>query len=83
VSVAPWITPERLSFHAWTAATVLHRLAIRLICYDRPGYGHFDRHEIANTLHINGFSVVGRSGSAPQPPTSPPWPTWHRTRPRS
>jgi pimeloyl-ACP methyl ester carboxylesterase len=57
---------------------VLYRLGIRLICYDRPGYGGStrqpDRHvaeaaddvlAIAEHLNLGTFSVVGRSGGAP------------------
>jgi pimeloyl-ACP methyl ester carboxylesterase len=57
---------------------VLYRLGIRLICYDRPGYGGSDRcpgrsvadaatdvATIADALHVDSFSVVGRSGGAP------------------
>jgi pimeloyl-ACP methyl ester carboxylesterase len=59
-------------------AGVLYRLGIRLICYDRPGYGRSDRHRgrnvaaaasdvsiIADQLGLSAFSVVGRSGGAP------------------
>ncbi|MGO9221623.1 MAG: alpha/beta fold hydrolase [Streptosporangiaceae bacterium] len=57
---------------------VLHRLGIRLISYDRPGYPGSDRRDprsvgdaaydvaaIADYLRIDQFSVVGRSGGAP------------------
>jgi len=53
---------------------VLHRRAIRLISYDRPGYPGSDRipersvadaETIADYLRIDRFSVVGRSGRAP------------------
>lgn len=57
---------------------VLHRLGIRLICYDRPGYPGSDRlrgrrvadaakdvRAIAEFFGIDRFSVVGRSGGAP------------------
>lgn len=57
---------------------VLHRLGIKLICYDRPGYGDSDRRRgrsvgqaaydtagIADALGIDTFSVVGRSGGGP------------------
>ena len=56
----------------------LHRSHIRLISYDRPGYGGSDRLEgrgvvhaagdvaaIAQDLGLSKFSVVGRSGGAP------------------
>ena len=58
--------------------TVLHRLGVRLISYDRPGYGLSDRAEgrsvadaahdmaaIAKALRIERFAVVGRSGGGP------------------
>lgn len=58
--------------------SVLYRLGVRLICYDRPGYGESTRHEgrsvadavgdvraIADHLKLGTFSVVGRSGGAP------------------
>jgi pimeloyl-ACP methyl ester carboxylesterase len=57
---------------------VLYRLGIRLICYDRPGYGGSDRSAgrtvadaagdvlaIAEALDLGPFAVVGRSGGAP------------------
>ncbi|MFF6784564.1 alpha/beta fold hydrolase [Streptomyces sp. NPDC012510] len=56
----------------------LHKLGVRLIAYDRPGYGGSDRHEkrtvvdaaedvdaIAGDLDLKKYSVVGRSGGAP------------------
>jgi pimeloyl-ACP methyl ester carboxylesterase len=57
---------------------VLHGLGIRLITFDRPGYGRSDRLEsrqvadvapdveaIADELGIKEFAVLGRSGGAP------------------
>lgn len=57
---------------------VLHRLGIKLISYDRPGYGDSDRFEgrhvadaardvemIADKLGLERFSVAGRSGGGP------------------
>jgi pimeloyl-ACP methyl ester carboxylesterase len=59
-------------------ASVLYRLGIKLISYDRPGYGKSTRHPgrsvadaaydvrtIAEHLDLGPFSVVGRSGGAP------------------
>jgi pimeloyl-ACP methyl ester carboxylesterase len=56
----------------------LYRLGIRLICYDRPGYGQSEVHRgrnvadaaldvlaIADQLGLDSFSVVGRSGGGP------------------
>ncbi|WEH14555.1 alpha/beta hydrolase [Streptomyces sp. VNUA24] len=56
----------------------LHKLGVRLIAYDRPGYGDSDRHRrrtvvdaavdvsvIAEDLDLKKYSVVGRSGGAP------------------
>jgi len=56
----------------------LYRLGIRLISYTRPGYPESDRlpgrtvadaatdvEAIADQLHIDRFSVIGRSGGAP------------------
>jgi pimeloyl-ACP methyl ester carboxylesterase len=58
--------------------SVLYRLGIRLICYDRPGYGKSTPHPgrrvldaaqdvaaIADELRLDEFSVVGRSGGGP------------------
>ncbi|BCB85352.1 alpha/beta fold hydrolase [Phytohabitans suffuscus] len=57
---------------------VLHRMGIRLISYDRPGYGEShpmpgrsvgdaadDVRAIADALGIDTFAVVGRSGGGP------------------
>jgi pimeloyl-ACP methyl ester carboxylesterase len=57
---------------------LLHHLGVRLIAYDRPGYGGSDRlplrqvahaaadvKAIADDLCIDTFSVVGRSGGGP------------------
>ncbi|WP_066361715.1 alpha/beta fold hydrolase [Herbidospora mongoliensis] len=59
-------------------SSVLYRLGIRLITFDRPGYGGSDRRPgrtvasavidvaaIADQLGLSTFSVVGRSGGAP------------------
>ena len=59
-------------------AGVLYRLGIRLISYDRPGYGKSDPKSgrtvadaasdvgtIADVLGLGSFSVVGRSGGGP------------------
>ncbi|GIF65317.1 alpha/beta hydrolase [Asanoa ishikariensis] len=56
----------------------LHQLGVRLVCYDRPGYGESSRHigrfvadaardveRIADRLGVERFSVVGRSGGGP------------------
>src|SRR5689334_4097042 len=58
--------------------SVLHRMGVRLITFDRPGYGGSDRSVgrtvsaaaedvslIADALGIGRFGVVGRSGGAP------------------
>jgi pimeloyl-ACP methyl ester carboxylesterase len=58
--------------------SVLYRLGVRLIAYDRPGYGGSDRHRgrsvadaaadvaaIAEGLGLDRFAVVGRSGGGP------------------
>jgi pimeloyl-ACP methyl ester carboxylesterase len=58
--------------------SVLYRLGVQLICYDRPGYGGSDRCQertvadaardvlaIADALGIDEFGVVGRSGGGP------------------
>jgi pimeloyl-ACP methyl ester carboxylesterase len=57
---------------------VLHRLGVRLIAFDRPGYGESDRFEgrrvadaaadvlaIADGYGLDKFAVVGRSGGGP------------------
>lgn len=57
---------------------LLHRLGVRLICYDRPGYGGSTRAPgravsdaaadvafIADRLRLHDFAVVGRSGGGP------------------
>jgi pimeloyl-ACP methyl ester carboxylesterase len=57
---------------------VLHRLGVRLIAFDRPGYGDSDRFEgrrvadaatdvlaIADAFDLDKFAVVGRSGGGP------------------
>lgn len=57
---------------------VLHRLGIRLIAFDRPGYGRSDRQAgrrvadvaadvaaIADSYKLERFAVVGRSGGGP------------------
>jgi pimeloyl-ACP methyl ester carboxylesterase len=67
---------SRLGPHPRSA--VLHRLGVRLISFDRPGYGDSDRLErrrvadaaidvlaIADAYGLEKFSVVGRSGGGP------------------
>jgi pimeloyl-ACP methyl ester carboxylesterase len=59
-------------------SAVLHRLGVRLISFDRPGYGESDRMAgrrvadaaadvlaIADAYGLEKFSVVGRSGGGP------------------
>jgi pimeloyl-ACP methyl ester carboxylesterase len=59
-------------------SAILHRLGVRLICFDRPGYGESDRlpgrrvadaaadvAAIADTFGLDKFAVVGRSGGGP------------------
>jgi len=59
-------------------SAVLHRLGVRLIAFDRPGYGESDRLEgrrvadaaadvqtIADAYGLRKFAVVGRSGGGP------------------
>lgn len=81
----PWGKPVFL-FHGTPGVSrgprprgiVLHRLGIRLISYDRPGYPGSERNPdrtvadaaedvaaIADYFGIDRFSVVGRSGGAP------------------
>jgi pimeloyl-ACP methyl ester carboxylesterase len=67
---------SRLGPHPRSA--VLHRLGVRLISFDRPGYGESDRLEgrrvadaaadvlaIADAYGLEKFAVVGRSGGGP------------------
>ncbi|MFF2194016.1 alpha/beta fold hydrolase [Streptomyces sp. NPDC058157] len=57
---------------------VLYQRRVRLIAYDRPGYGGSDRHPgrtvadvaqdvaaVADALGVDSFAVAGRSGGAP------------------
>ena len=59
-------------------SSVLYRLGVKLICYDRPGYGGSERHvgravadaaadveDIADCLDLDRVAVVGRSGGGP------------------
>ena len=59
-------------------SAILHRLGVRLICFDRPGYGESDRQPgrrvadaaadvslIADAFGLGQFAVVGRSGGGP------------------
>ena len=59
-------------------ALLLHQLGVRLIMFDRPGYGESDRQPrrtvadgaadvatIADALELDQFAVVGRSGGGP------------------
>jgi pimeloyl-ACP methyl ester carboxylesterase len=59
-------------------SAILHRLGVRLICFDRPGYGESDRlpgrrvadaaadvSAIADAFGLGKFAVVGRSGGGP------------------
>ena len=59
-------------------SAILHRLGVRLICFDRPGYGESDRQPgrrvrdaaadvsaIADAFGLDRFAVVGRSGGGP------------------
>ena len=59
-------------------SAILHRLGVRLICFDQPGYGESDRlpgrrvadaaadvSAIADAFGLGKFAVVGRSGGGP------------------
>lgn len=59
-------------------SAILHRLGVRLICFDRPGYGESDRlpgrrvadaaadvAAVADAFGLTTFAVVGRSGGGP------------------
>lgn len=59
-------------------SAILHRLGVRLICFDRPGYGESDRlpgrrvrdaaadvAAIADAFGLGTFAVAGRSGGGP------------------
>ncbi len=65
-------------FHASTTHAVAKKLKIRVISIDRPGYGLSDFQinrklldwpgdvvELADTLHLKNFAVIGVSGGAP------------------
>jgi pimeloyl-ACP methyl ester carboxylesterase len=65
-------------FGPYPRGVVLYRLGVRLIAYDRPGYGNSERSEnrsIADTaddvfsimdhLGIDRFAVIGKSGGGP------------------
>jgi pimeloyl-ACP methyl ester carboxylesterase len=67
---------SRLGPHPRSA--VLHRLSVRLIAFDRPGYGESDRKAgrrvadvaadvlaVADAYGLEKFAVVGRSGGGP------------------
>lgn len=59
-------------------SAILHRLGVRLVCFDRPGYGGSDRlpgrrvadaavdvSAIADAFGLTRFAVAGRSGGGP------------------